>query len=143
MAREGKKPGSRELAIQAYHFWMMWMTPVRRTSGNQHLHRKTEKYRKMVKFKMAAWHRQVHLGCITQRLLQYLSVNFGAQVWRHFKSWMRTMNTDRPLSEMVVAQALRSSLSHVLATLHGKYELEKILVDNANFSRMPGLGLSG
>ena len=131
------------LGTYAYHFWMMWMTPIRRRSGKQYMHHTTEKYREMVRNKMAAYHRYVQLGCIAQGLLQYLSVKCGAQVWRHFNSWMRTMKTDRSPSEMVVAQALRSTLPNFLATTHDKHELEKMLVDNADFSRLPDLRLSG
>lgn len=129
------------LGTYAYHFWMMWMTPIRRRSGNQHLHHKSEKYREQVRIKMGAYHRYVQLGCIAQGLLQYLSVRFGPQVWRHFGSWLRTMKTDRSPSEMVVGQALRSSLPHFLATMHGRHELEKIIVDNADLSRLPDLSM--
>lgn len=45
-------------------------------------------------------------------------------------------------SEMVVGQALRSSLPHFLATTHGKHELEEIIVENADLSRVPNLSLS-
>lgn len=130
------------LGTYAYHFWMMWMTPIRRRSGKQHLHHKSERYREMVRNKISAYHRYVQLGCIAQGLLQYLSVSFGAQVWQHFRSWLRTMNTDRSPSEMVVGQALRSSLPHFLATMHGHHELEIFLVENADLSRLPDLKLS-
>ena len=138
----GFKQALRTLGTYAYHFWMMFMTPIRRRSGNQHLHHKSETYREMVKNKIAAYHRYVQLGCIAQGLLQYLSVKFGSQVWQQFKSWMRTMNTDRLPSEMVVGQAMRSSLPHFLATMHGEHELEKFIVENADLDRMPDLRLS-
>ena len=96
----------------------------------------------MVRNKIAAYHRYVQLGCIAQGLLQYLSVSFGAQVWRHFNSWLRTMHTDRSPSEMVVGQALRASLPHFLATTHGDHELEKFIVDNADLDRLPELRLT-
>jgi hypothetical protein len=130
------------LGAYSYHFWMMHMTPLGRRSGNQHLHRKSEKYREMVRSKMAAYHRYVQLGCIAQGLLQYLSVSFGSHVWKHFNSWLRTMDPNRSPSEMVVGQALRSSLPHFLATMHGEHELEKMLVNNADLSRLPSLSLS-
>ena len=130
------------LGTYAYHFWMMCMTPIRRRSGNQHLHHKSEKYREMVRKKVAAYHRYIQLGCIAQGFLQYLSVKFGAQVWKRFGSWLRTMKTDQSPSELVVGQALRSSLSHFLATMHGRHELEKMIVDNADLSRLPGLRIS-
>ncbi len=131
------------LGTYAYHFWMMRMKPIRRRSGKQYMHHKTEKYREMVRNKMAAYHRYVQLGCIAQGLLQYLSVKFGAEVWRNFKSWLRTMDTTRSPSEMVVGQALRSSLPHFLATTHGEHELEEIIVDNADLSRLPDFRLTG
>jgi len=96
----------------------------------------------MVRNKIAAYHRYVQLGCIAQGLLQYLTVKFGSRVWQHFNSWMRTMDTDRSPSEMVVGQALRSSLPSFLATTHGKRELEKFIVENADLARMPSLSLS-
>ena len=130
------------LGTYAYHFWMMHMAPIRRRSGNQHLHHRTEKYREMVRNKVAAYHRYVQLGCIAQGLLQYLSVKFGSRVWQHFNSWMRTMSPDRSPSEMVVGQALRSSLPTFLATTHGEHELEKFIVENADLARMPHLSLS-
>ena len=130
------------LGTYAYHFWMMAMKPIRRRSGNQHMHRKSLKYRERVRYKMAAYHRYVQLGCISQGLLQYLSVNFSRKVWRNFGSWLRTMPTHREPSEMVVAQALRSSLPHFLAVTHGRHELEKFLVENADLSRVPGITLS-
>ncbi len=47
----------------AYHLWMQSMKPIKRRSGNQHLHRESEKYRMAVKSKMAAFH--------TPQLLEY------------------------------------------------------------------------
>jgi hypothetical protein len=136
------KQALRTLGTYAYHFWMMHMTPIRRGSGNQHLHHRSQKYREMVRNKVAAYHRYVQLGCIAHGLLQYLSVKFGSLVWQHFNSWLRTMYPDRSPSEMVVGQALRSSLPGFLAAMHGRHELEKFIVENADLARIPNLGLS-
>ena len=138
----GFKQALHTLGTYAYHFWMMAMTPIARRSGNQHLHRKSDWYRDMVRNKVAAYHRYVQLGCIAQGLLQYLSVRFGSRVWQHFNSWLRTMDTTQAPSEMVVGQALRSSLPGFLATTHGQHELEKMIVENADLSRLPDLSLS-
>jgi hypothetical protein len=131
------------LGTYAYHFWMKAMTPIRIRSGNQYLHRKSEEYRRQVKRKMGAYHRYVQLGCIAQGLLQYLSVAFGKKVWLHFNSWLRTMKQDNAPSEMVVAHALRDSLPKFLVVKHGKHDLEKFIVENADLSRVPGLRLAG
>jgi len=131
------------LGTYAYHFWLKAMPPRRRRSGNQYLHRATEEYRQQIKRKMAAYHRYVQLGCIAQGLLQYLSVTFSKKVWRHFGSWLRTMNTDKAPSEMVVAQALLACLPQFLVVKHGSHDLEKFIVENADVSRMPELRLVG
>jgi hypothetical protein len=131
------------LGTYAYHFWLKAMPPRRRRSGNQYLHRATEEYRQQIRRKMAAYHRYVQLGCVAQGLLQYLSVTFGKKVWRHFGSWLRTMNQDKAPSEMVVAQALRSCLPKFLVVKHGSHNLEKFIVENADVSRMPELRLAG
>jgi len=130
------------LGTYAYHFWMMAMKPITRGSGNQHLHHKSKDYREMVKAKLAAYHRYVQLGCIAQGLLQYLSATFGAHVWSHFTGWLRTMDTKRSPSEMVVGQALNSSLPEFLVTMHGKHDLEKSIAENADPSQFPELSLS-
>lgn len=99
----------------AYHFWMMAMTPLRRVSGNQFMHHRTERYRQAVRRKLDAYHRYVQLACIAQGLLQYLALTCGATVWQLFRSWLRTMDPARPPSELVVAHALRTSLPDFLA----------------------------
>lgn len=136
------KQAIHSLGTYSYHFWMMNMIPVRRKSGKQYLHTKSEKYRGDVKRKIAAYHRYVQLGCIAQGLLQHLSVNFKGSVWNNFKSWLRTMIVGKAPSEMVVAQALRSSLSDFLAVMQGKHTLEKFITENADLDRMPGLRLA-
>ena len=67
------KQSLRGIGAYAYHFWMKAMTPLRRVSGNQYLHRKTKAYRDAVRRKIAAYHRHIQLGLIAQGLLQILS----------------------------------------------------------------------
>ena len=86
------------------------MKPLRRGSGDQYLHRTTEPYRAAVRRKLRAYHVYVQLGCIAQGLLQHLAINFTAEVWLCFRSWLRTMNPAMPPSELVVANALRHSI---------------------------------
>ncbi|MGH2669708.1 MAG: transposase, partial [bacterium] len=97
------------LGVYAYHFWMEAMTPIKRRSGNQHLHMKSENYRRLVRRKMNAYHLHVQLGCIAQGLLLHLAINHGSVVWKHFRSWLRTMNPSMPPSELVVASSLRDT----------------------------------
>lgn len=125
------------LGTYAYHFWMKTMTPLKRESGNQHLHKKSDKYRKQVKRKIRAYHCYVQIGCIAQGLLMHLSVNLGPTVWKSFRSWLRTMKKDLAPSEMVVSYALRSSLPLFLMGSNKTIPLKKFITDNADPYIMP------
>src|SRR5436853_2513494 len=72
------------IGAYAYHFWMAAMTPLRRVSGNQYLHRKSDDYRHAVRRKIAAYHRHIQLGLIAQGLLQILSAIKPTLVWQSF-----------------------------------------------------------
>src|SRR3990172_4014275 len=115
------------LGAYAYHFWMMAMTPIRRRSGNQYLHRKTAEYRRQVQRKIGAYHAFIQLACIAQGLLLYLATSYGSLVWTRFRSWLRTMNPNQPPSELVVAYALRSDLPEFLASSGCHADLKKFL----------------
>jgi hypothetical protein len=104
------------IGAHAYRFWMAAMTPLRRVSGNQHLHHKLEAYRNAVRRKIAAYHRHIQLGLIAQGLLQILSATQPKLVWRSFGSWIRTVRPELAPSELVVAVALRNTLPEFLAT---------------------------
>lgn len=95
------------LGAYGYHFWMQGMKPLRRGDGAQYLHRTSDAYRAASRRKLTAYHAYVQLGCIAQGLLHYLALNHTAEVWRSFRSWLRTMNPNLPPSELVVAHALR------------------------------------
>jgi hypothetical protein len=131
------------LGTYAYHFSMMSMTPRRRSAGDQHLHRTSDDYRRLVRRKLAAYHRSTQLGCIAQGLLQHLSLNRRKQDWRHFRGWMRTMNPAAPPSEAVVAHALRQALPEFLLGAPHDHELKKFLFDHADPKRCVGLQLAG
>jgi hypothetical protein len=131
------------LGTYAYRFWMMAMTPRRRGAGDQYLHRTSDDYRRLVRRKLAAYHRSIQLGCIAQGLLQHLSLNRRRQVWRHFRGWMRTMNPAAPPSEAVVAHALRGALPEFLLGAPDDHELAKFLLDHADPKRCVGLQLAG
>lgn len=131
------------IGTYAYHFWMKDMTPIKRRSGNQYLHRKTQDYRKQVAKKMDAYHRYIQVGCIVQGLQQYLSVAFPTLVWKHFGSWLRTMKTQHEPSEMVVAHALTHCFPEFLTSLHKEHFLRKFISDKFDADRCPQLLLGG
>jgi hypothetical protein len=115
------------LGTYAYHFWMSGMKPLRRGQGDQYLHRTAKLYRDAIARKINAFHLHVQLGAIAQGLLQYLAIQHTAEVWRSFRSWLRTMNPELPPSELVVATALRSILPEFLASTRIGPDIKKIL----------------
>jgi hypothetical protein len=105
-----------------YHFWMKGMDPLPRWPHDQHLHRKPAPYRAAVRRKTDAYHRFLQLGVITHGLMHSLAAQAPQTIWRHFGSWLRTMDPSRSPSEFVVAAALRNTVQdfpQVLADVLG------------------------
>jgi hypothetical protein len=128
----GFKQAIHTVGAYAYHFWMRAMTPVRRGSGNQHPHRKSEHYRNAIRRKLAAYERHIQIGLIAQGLLQYLALTFRSSVWRNFSSYLRTANTSKPPSEWVVALALRNTWPDFLRFSPPGFILKKFLAAKAD-----------
>lgn len=137
------KQAVRLIGSFSYHFWMRDMKPLRRHSGNQHLHRESLKYRDAIKRKINAYHLFIHAGVVAQGLLQYLSATFPALVWNSFGSWLRTIRPGIPPSELVVAHALRHTLPHFLLTCAPCNCLAKFIVDRQDPERMDMFRLTG
>ena len=135
------KQALRCIGAYAYHFWMAAMTPLRRVSGNQYLHHKSEAYRAAVRRKIAAYHRHIQLGLIAQGLLQILSAMKPKLVWLSFGSWIRTVRQGLAPSEQVVAIALRNTFPEFLATAAKTVILVKFLRDRLDLSRSEGTSL--
>ena len=136
------KQALRVIGAYAYHFWMAAMTPLRRVSGNQHLHHKSDAYRDAVRRKIAAYHRHMQLGLIAQGLMQILSAKTPKRVWRSFGSWIRTIRPGLAPSEQVVAIALRNTLPEFLATAAKSSILVKFIRDRLDLSRIEGTSLA-
>lgn len=137
------KQSLRVIGAYAYHFWMKAMTPLQRTSGNQHLHKKPETYRHAVRRKIDAYHRHIQLGLIAQGLLQILAVTAPRTVWLSFGSWIRTIRPGLPPSEQVAAVAMRNTLPEFLADSAEKPILTKFWRDLIDLDRMEGMRLAG
>lgn len=133
------KQALRTLGAYAYHFWMRAMTPIKINSGNQHLHRKTPKYRDEIKRKIAAYHRHIQIGLIAQGLLQCLASNHPRTVWANFGSWLRTIRPGIPPSEQVTAIAMRNTLPEFIADSPESNILAKFLREKIDASRAEGL----
>ena len=136
------KQALRVIGAYAYRFWMAAMTPLRRVSGNQYLHRKSDVYRNAVRRKIAAYHRHIQLGLIAQGLLQILSAITPNQVWQSFGSWIRTIRPGLAPSEQVVAIALRHTLPDFLAAAAKTSILAKFIQDRLDLSRTEATSLA-
>ena len=91
------------------------MDKIARGSRTQYLHRKSDRYRAAVRRKLAAYHRHIQVGLISQGILQYLAVKHPRWVWASFGSWLRTVRPGIPPSELVTAAAMRNALPEFLA----------------------------
>lgn len=132
------------IGTYAYRFWMLSMKKIRRRSGNQYVHRKTEKYRAAVRRKMAAYHRHIQLGIVAQGLLQYLSITKHRRVWKSFfrGTWFRTTKPHECPSELVVAHALRNTFPAFLLNLPRTHILAKFLRPYLNLKKCPGFKIA-
>ena len=111
------------------------MTPLRRASGNQYLHHKSETYRHAVRRNIAAYRRHIQLGLIAQGLLQVLSATTPTLVWRSFGSWIRTIRPGLAPSEQVVAIAPRNTFAEFIASSAESTIFTKFLRDRLDLSR--------
>jgi hypothetical protein len=136
------KQALRVIGAYAYHFRMAAMTPLRRVSGNQYLHRKSDAYRNAVRRKIAASHRHIQLGLIAQGLLPILSATKPTLIGQSFGSRIRTVRPGLAPSEQVVAMALRNTLPEFLASAANPSILVKFIRDRLDLSRTEGTSLA-
>ena len=118
------------------------MTPIRKASGDQYLHRKSDAYRMAVRRKLDAYHRFIQVGLIAQGLLQYLSISFPDLVWAKFGSWLRTIRPGIPPSEYVTSLALRNSFPDFLSGSPFEDTFAKFIIDKIDFSKYNPLRLA-
>ena len=70
------------------------------------------------------------MGCIAIGLGLHLCLNHGSMVWRKFGSWLRTMKVNAALSELVAANALRSTRPDFLSGSSDQHGFKKFLWKN-------------
>lgn len=129
------KQAVRTLGAYAYHFWMKSMTPFRKSSGDQYLHKKSEAYRKAVRRKLDAYHRFIQIGLIAQGLLEYLSVSYSNLVWAKFGFFIRTLRPGIPPSEHVTSLAMRNSFPEFLSGSPTEATFTKSLTEKIDFKK--------
>jgi hypothetical protein len=125
-----------------YHFWMAGMKPLKRRSGNQHVHKETARYRQAVRRKLGAYHSFLQMAVIAQGLLQMLAILHPDTVWRRFGSWLRTVRPGVAPSEQVVALALRECLPEFIAGFRKTNPLAEIISENLDIDRAEGWRLA-
>jgi hypothetical protein len=137
------KHALRIIGTYAYHFWMKAMDPIKRYSGDQYLHKKTQAYRKSIQRKMKAYAAYVTMGCVAQGLLLHLSLNHAELVWRKFGSWLRTMKMNVAPSELVAATALRNTLPEFIGGRKNDHAFKKFLCNQLDAERGDIFRLAG
>jgi hypothetical protein len=130
------------LGTYQYHFWMKDMTPIKRMSGNQYLHRKDKEYTQKVKRKMRAYHCYVQIAIIAQGLLQYLSITQTDLIWKHFGSWLRTIRPGIYPSEYVCSIAMQNTFPDFLSGNISEDNLQKFIRSRIDISRTEGIRLA-
>jgi hypothetical protein len=118
-----------------YHFWMAAMTPLSRRDGDQHLHRKTEEYRRKIRRKTEAYHRFMQVGLVAQGIMAAISTSVPLVVWKSFGSWLRTIRPNVCPSELVVSLALKNSFPEFLVGKATVPILAKFILERTDFSR--------
>ena len=136
------KQAIRTMGAYAYHFWMKNMKPLRRSSGDQYLHRESDQYRLAVIRKINAYHRFIQIGLVAQGLLQYLSVSYPKLVWSSFGSWLRTIRPGIPPTEFVSSLALRNSFQHFLLCSPQDDNFTKFLQEQIDLNASKDLNLA-
>jgi hypothetical protein len=125
-----------------YHFWMAGMKPLKRRSGNQYMHRETERYRQAVRRKLGAYCCFLQMAVIAQGVLQMLAILYPEVVWRRFGSWLRTVRPGVAPSEQVVSLALRECLPEFIAVSRDTNPLAKIISEHLDVDRAEGFRLA-
>lgn len=123
------------LGAYTYHFWMLLMQKIKKTSGDQDVSKKDQKYRNQVKRKLHAYHSYVQTGLIAQGLLIALAVNQKNLVWKSFYTWFRTMNPEKNPSELIVKYAMCSTFWPFLRALPATHLWKKFIRPKIDFAK--------
>jgi len=138
----GFKHALHQVGAWSYRFWMRAMLPLRRGSGDQFLHRRSDSYRNAVRRKLTAYHRYIQVCLVAQGLMLCIAALAPKLVWAHFGSWLRTVRQPSAPSEFVVAAALRFSLGDFLAAAPANRKLALFLRSIVDFRRSEGARLA-
>jgi hypothetical protein len=110
-----------------YHFWTKAIERQRRWSGNLDIGKLDKKAREKVNATVAACERFVNVAGISLGLLQILSLEMSASVWKQFPGWLRTVPMNKLASELVVRLTLQHQAQGILLGRPDGLLLPKIL----------------
>lgn len=121
---------------------MKMMKRIRKRSGDQYLHRTSDKYRSRVRQKLNAYEIHVQIGLIAQGLLQYLACLYADTVWQSFHGWIKTIRPGLPPSELVVAHALRDCFGEFLLRCGPKHFFKIFIASKIDPGKIPKFTLA-
>jgi hypothetical protein len=132
------KQAIRIIGALSYHFWMKTMEKIKRMSGDQFIHKKSQQYREQIKRKLRAYHTFIQTALIAQGIMQIISMSMPELVWKCFGSWLRTIRPNTLPSEHVVMTALRNNLPDFLKDKDSDPILTKFILEKLDLSRYEG-----
>ena len=131
------------LGAFSYRFWMKEMDKLKRSTGTQHLHRKSKEYRDMVKKKLHAYHVHINIAGIAQGIMQHLALAYPKLVWKSFGGWLRTIRPDVAPSELVVSKALKNTYPKFVISKTKDPAFDKFIEERIDFEQVTGLTMTG
>jgi hypothetical protein len=115
----------------SYRFWMASLDKIRKGDKDKHLHKKSEDYKRRVRQKIQAYNLYMQIGLIAQGLAQYLSCFKSDMVYQNFRTYFRTIRTDKSPSEKIAAKALQNTFweyftSKKICSAYAKFVWKKL-----------------
>lgn len=98
-----------------YRFWMKNMTNTPRWPQDLILSHHKETEQQKIKRKVEAFERFVNLNAIALAILQLLSLEMPARIWKSFPRWFRTLPSNGYPSEQIVRLTLQEQGHNILA----------------------------
>ena len=129
------KSACHSVGVYSYHFWTPIMKRIRRGSGDQYIHRASQKYRLAILSKLGAYHAFIQTAIIAQGILMYLALSQTTLVWKSFGSWLRTIRPNVHPSEMVVMLAMKNTYPEFLSGSQNDSDLQKFIRDRLDPQR--------
>jgi hypothetical protein len=139
----GFKQAVHTVGTFSYRFWMKDMDKVRRGTGDQFLHKKTEDYKERFFKKVQAYQLHIQMGLVAQGLMQCLGVLKTKLVWKSFGGWIRTIRPGIIPSEKIVGNALREGFFEFIKGMNQRGSFGKFIMERIDLDKTSIYGLTG